>query len=49
MIQAVCADIPEDLAVHYKEASSEDGFILTVFPMSADRMRKRYRLWRRLK
>lgn len=39
----------ENLAVHYKEVSSRDGFILTVFPISAGRVRRRYRLWRRLK
>ncbi len=37
------------LAVHYREVSEEDGFILTVFPISADRVRRRYRSWRRLK
>ena len=41
--------LAEHLAVHYKEVSNEDGFILTVFPMSANRVQKRYRLWRRLK
>ncbi len=41
--------LAEHLAVHYKEVSNEDGFILTVFPISADRLRRRYRLWRRLK
>ena len=40
--------LAEHLAVHYKEVSNEDGFILTVFPISADRLRRRYRLWRRL-
>ena len=37
------------LAVHYKEVSSEDGFILTVFPISVRKLQKRYKLWRRLK
>ncbi|MFQ6134257.1 MAG: hypothetical protein ACE5KU_00385 [Nitrososphaerales archaeon] len=41
--------LAEHLAVHCKEVSTEDGFILTVFPISADRVQKRYRLWRRLK
>ncbi len=41
--------IADHLAVHYKEVSDEDGFILTVFPISAKRMRRRYNLWRRLK
>lgn len=41
--------LAEHLAVHYKEVSNEDGFILTVFPISNDRLQKRYRLWRRLK
>lgn len=37
------------LVVHYKELSDKDGFILTVFPISAGRLKKRYRLWRKLK
>jgi len=41
--------LAEQLAVHYKEVSKEDGFILTVFPISADRLRRRYRQWRRLR
>lgn len=41
--------LAEYLAVHYKELSDKDGFILTVFPISAKRLRKRYRIWRKLK
>ena len=41
--------LAEYLAVHYRELSDKDGFILTVFPISAERLRKRYGLWRRLK
>ncbi len=41
--------LAEYLAVHYRETSSEDGFILTVFPISIERMRRRYKEWQRLK
>lgn len=41
--------LAECLAVHYRETSSKDGFILTVFPISIERMRRRYKEWQRLK
>lgn len=47
--QLVRYGLPDRLAVHYKEVSKDDGFILTVFPISEERAQRRYRVWRRLK
>ncbi len=37
------------LIVHYREVSEHDGFILTAFPMSKKRLRRKFARWRRLK
>ena len=38
-----------NLTVHYKELSKSSGFILTAFVISDRRLKKRFRLWQRLK
>lgn len=48
-VELVQYRLADRLAVHYKEVSKDDGFILTVFPISDERARRRYRLWQRLK
>lgn len=37
------------LAVHYREVSNHDGFIVTAFPISSTRMKRRFNRWQRLK
>ncbi len=37
------------LIVHYREISEHDGFILTAFPMSKKRLRRKFARWRKLK
>lgn len=38
-----------NLIVHYKELDVSTGFILTAFVMSDKKIKKRFRLWQRLK
>jgi len=40
--------LAENLVVHYREISMDDGFILTAYVMSDRRLRERFRLWTRL-
>jgi hypothetical protein len=37
------------LVVHYREITNHDGFIVTAFPMSLSRMKRRFGRWQRLK
>ena len=41
--------LARNLVVHYREASSRDGFILTAMVMSDERLERRFRLWRKLR
>lgn len=41
--------LAKNLAVHYKELPASSGFILTAFVISDKRLKKRFRLWQRLK
>jgi hypothetical protein len=41
--------LAKNLTVHYKEVSQSNGFILTAFISSDKRLKKRFRLWQRLK
>ncbi|MEM2843726.1 MAG: hypothetical protein QXZ53_07635 [Candidatus Bathyarchaeia archaeon] len=41
--------LARNLVVHYREVSSFDGFILTAFVMSNDGLKRRFRLWRKLR
>ena len=47
--QLVRLGVASNLVVHYKEVSDRDGFIVTAFPMSKQRMRRRFSRWQRLK
>ena len=40
--------LAENLVVHYREVSVDDGFILTSYVMSNRRLRGRFRHWTRL-
>jgi len=40
--------LSENLVVHYREVSLDDGFILTSYVMSDGRLRGRFRQWTRL-
>jgi len=40
--------LAENLVVHYREVSVDDGFILTSYVMSNSRLRGRFRRWTRL-
>lgn len=37
------------LVVHYREIADRDGFIVTAFPISKRRMRRKFIRWERLK
>jgi len=37
------------LVVHYREISDRDGFIVTAFPISRGRMRRKFIRWQRLR
>jgi len=41
--------LQKNLAVHYKELQGSNGFILTAFVISDKRLKKRFKLWRKLK
>ncbi len=41
--------LASNLAVHYKEFSKYNGFILTAFVMSDKRIYKRFRRWQRIR
>jgi hypothetical protein len=41
--------LAKNLTVHYKEPSGSSGFILTTFVLSDKRLKKRFKLWQRLK
>jgi hypothetical protein len=41
--------LAKNLTVHYKELPGSSGFILTAFVISDKRLKKRFRLWQRLK
>ncbi len=41
--------LASSLVVHYKEASDRGGFIVTAYPMSLTRMRRKFLRWQRLK
>lgn len=41
--------IAPNLVVHYKEVSDQDGFIVTAFPISEWRMRRKFGNWQRLR
>jgi hypothetical protein len=41
--------LAKNLVVHYKEPLLASGFILTAFVMSDKKLKKRFKLWRRLK
>ena len=41
--------LARNLTVHYKELSGSNGFILTAFVISDKKLKKRFRLWQRLK
>jgi hypothetical protein len=41
--------LAKNLTVHYKELPTSSGFILTAFVISGKRLKKRFRLWQRLK
>ncbi len=43
------AGLSELLIVHYRELSEHDGFILTAFPMSSKRLRRKFAKWLKLK
>jgi hypothetical protein len=43
------AGVAPYLVVHYSEGSNRDGFIVTAFPMSLRRMKRRFAKWQRLK
>jgi len=40
--------LSRNLVVVYREVTRQEGFIITAFPISDRRMRRMYRLWRRL-
>ena len=40
--------LSQNLVVVYRELTPQEGFIITVFPISDRRIRRMYRLWRRL-
>jgi hypothetical protein len=40
--------LSQNLVVVYRELTPQEGFIITVFPISDRRKRRMYRLWRRL-
>ena len=40
--------LADNLVVHYREVSKTDGFILTAYVMSNEKLRKRFRKWRKL-
>ncbi len=41
--------LAKDLTVHYKELPQSNGFILTAFVISDKRLKKRFKLWQKLK
>lgn len=41
--------LAKNLVVHYKELPQSNGFILTAFVISDKRLKKRIRLWQKLK
>ena len=41
--------LSSNLVVHYRELSNQDGFIVTAFPISSRRMRRKFTRWQRLK
>jgi acetylornithine/succinyldiaminopimelate/putrescine aminotransferase len=41
--------LAKNLIVHYKELSQSNGFILTAFVMSDKTLKKRFKLWQKLK
>jgi len=41
--------LSSSLVVHYRELSNQDGFIVTAFPISSKRMRRKFSHWLRLK
>jgi len=41
--------LSSNLVVHYRELSNQDGFIVTAFPISKTRMRRKFSRWLRLK
>ena len=41
--------LAKNLTVHYKEQAGSSGFILTAFVISDKRLKKRFRLWQRLR
>jgi hypothetical protein len=43
------AGIAPYLVVHYREVTDRDGFIVTAFPMSVRRMKRRFAKWQRLR
>lgn len=43
------AGLAGNLAVHYREVSPSDGFILTAMVMSDERLERRFKLWQRLR
>lgn len=42
------AGLSQNLVVVYREATLQEGFIMTAFPISDRRKARMYRLWRRL-
>jgi hypothetical protein len=41
--------LASNVVVHYKEVTKRDGFIVTAFPMSSGRIKRRFSRWRRLR
>jgi hypothetical protein len=41
--------LASNLIAHYREVSNRDGFIVTAFPISSARMKRRFNQWQRLK
>lgn len=43
------AGLAGNLVVHYREVSPSNWFILTAFVMSSDRLKRRFKSWRKLR
>lgn len=48
-IRLVKFGLAKNLVVHYREVSQSNGFILTALMMSDKRLKRRFKLWQRLK
>lgn len=48
-IRLVKFKLAKNLVVHYREVSQSNGFILTALIMSDKRLKRRFKLWQRLK